>query len=128
MIQPVPKSKKEQKNIEAGKPSNIITTIHHWVPTMVRPNSQVQQIRPPKKCTWARARANGVEGADWRIRRRMIIHGCWQWYKPNICKNFKGNEYITGLAIADRLLFPRDSTRKCKSPTRENRTRRLFQR
>jgi hypothetical protein len=42
MIQPIPKSKKEQKsNIKASKPSNIVTTGHHRVPAMVRTNTQV---------------------------------------------------------------------------------------
>jgi hypothetical protein len=30
------------------------------------------------------------------------------------------------MTAANRLLFPRDSTRKCKPPTRENQTRRVL--
>jgi hypothetical protein len=93
---------------------------------MVGANSQVQQRRPPKKSTQTRAHANGVEGENRKIRHRMSIHGCRQWYKPNIRKNFEGNEHITGLALADRLLFPWDSAGKHKSPTWENQTRCLL--
>jgi hypothetical protein len=40
MIQPIPKSKKRaEKYIKESKPSNIVTTSYHRVPTMVRPNS-----------------------------------------------------------------------------------------
>jgi hypothetical protein len=40
MIQPVPRSKKERKkHIQASKPSNIITTSFHRVPTVIRPTS-----------------------------------------------------------------------------------------
>jgi hypothetical protein len=43
MIQPVPKSKKRAKeHIQASKPSNIITTSYHRVPTMVGATIQVQ--------------------------------------------------------------------------------------
>jgi hypothetical protein len=55
--------------------------------------------------TQTMARANGVEGTNWRIRHRTSIHVCWQWYKPNICKNFKGNEYITGLVIHCKRIY-----------------------
>jgi flagellar basal body rod protein FlgG len=40
MIQPVPKSKKEQKYIKASKSSNIVTTSYHRVPAMVRPTKR----------------------------------------------------------------------------------------
>jgi hypothetical protein len=34
---------------------------------MVGPDSQVQQRGPPEKSTQARARTNGIEGANWRM-------------------------------------------------------------
>jgi hypothetical protein len=71
---------------------------------MVRPNSQTQQRRSPEESTQARARANGVESTNQRIRRRTSVHGCWQWYKPDICKNLESPEYITGVVTANRLL------------------------
>jgi hypothetical protein len=52
MIQPVLKSKKEQKkHIQTSKPSHIVATSHHRVPTVVRTDSRVHQSRSPKEST-----------------------------------------------------------------------------
>jgi hypothetical protein len=115
MIHPVPKSKKEQ-NIKASKPSNIVTTSHYRVSAMVRPNDQVQQSRLPKESTQTRTRTNGVEGANRRIRHQTSIYGRGQWHKLNIHKDPEGNEHLTGMVEANRLLFSQDSTRKRKPP------------
>jgi hypothetical protein len=121
MIHLVPKSKKEQKNISrqvnlAISSPPATTEYLRWSDQTIRFSREDH----PKKSTQDRECTNGVKGANQRIRYRTSIHGCWQWYKPNICKNFKGTEYITGMATAGKLLFSRDSTRKRKSSTREN--------
>jgi hypothetical protein len=51
----------------------------------------------------------------------MSIHGCWQQYKSNICKDSEGNEHITRVVATDSLLFSRYSTRKRQSSTRKHR-------
>jgi hypothetical protein len=45
------KKKEAEKHIQTGKPSNIITTSHHRISMVVRPDSQVQSRGPPKKST-----------------------------------------------------------------------------
>jgi hypothetical protein len=65
MIQPVPKLKKERKkHIQTSKPGNIITTSYYRIPAMVQSTSQVQQSRPPKESTQARACANVAKGTN----------------------------------------------------------------
>jgi hypothetical protein len=105
--------------IKASKLSNIMTTSHYRISAVVQPVNQVQQSRPPKESTQARACTNGIEGANRRIRHWASIHGHRQWNKPDIRKNPEGNEHLAGMPEADRLLFPRNSTRKCKSPLRK---------
>jgi hypothetical protein len=117
MIQPVPKSKVYiSAMIKASKLSNIITTSHYRISAVVQPVNQIQQSRPPKESTQARACNNDVEGANRRIRHWASIHGHRQWNKPDIRKNPEGNEHLAGMPKADRLLFPWNSTMKCKSP------------
>jgi hypothetical protein len=65
MIQPIPKSKKEQKSISRQVNLAILSppaTIEYlqWSDQIVR----FSWRRSPKKSTQARARANGVEGAN----------------------------------------------------------------
>jgi hypothetical protein len=120
--------KRAEEHIKASEPSNIVTTSYHRISKVVRPANQVQQSRPPKESTNARARANGVKSTNRRIQHWASIYGCRKWNKPDIRKDPKGNEHLAGMLEADRLLFPQNSTRKRKLPPRENRTRRLFRR
>jgi hypothetical protein len=46
----------------------------------------------------------------------MGIYGYRQWHKLNIRKDPEGNEHLAGMVKANRLLFPQNSTRKCKPP------------
>jgi hypothetical protein len=109
-----------EEYIKASKPSNIITTSKYRISVMVRPNDKVQQSRPSKKSTQARTRTNGVEGANKRIQHQTSIYGCGQWNKLNIRKDLEGNEHLTRMIEANRLLFSRGSARKRKPPPREN--------
>jgi hypothetical protein len=69
MIQLVQKSKKERKSISRQVNLVIfITTSYYRVLEMVRSTSQVQQNRPPEESAQARARANGVKGANRGVR------------------------------------------------------------
>jgi hypothetical protein len=88
--------KRAGDHIQTSKSSNIITTSHNRVLEVVRSTSKVQQSRPPKESTKARARAHGVEGANRRIRCGASIYGCRKWYKSNIRKNPEGNVHLVG--------------------------------
>jgi hypothetical protein len=56
-----------KEHIQSGKPSNIISTSYHRVPTMVRATSQVQQSRPPKESSQAGPLTHGSKGTNRRI-------------------------------------------------------------
>jgi hypothetical protein len=118
--------KRAEEHIKASKFSNIITTGHYRVLEVVRPARQVQQRRPPKESAQTRTRANGVEGTNRGTQHWASINGRMKWHKPDIRKDSKGNVYIIGKLEADRLLFPRHSTREHKSSPRENQARCLL--
>jgi hypothetical protein len=126
MIQPVPKSKKEQKsisrkvNLAISSPPATIEYLR-WSDQPVRFSRADHPRKVPRP-----ARANGVEGANRGIRYWASIHGRRKQHKLNIRKNSEGNEHLVGKSKADRLLFPWNSTRKRKLPPRENRTRCLI--
>jgi hypothetical protein len=100
----------------------VTTEYLHWSEQPTEFNREDHSItipRPGNASLVLKALIGGVQ-------HRKGIHGRGQWHKLNIRKDPEGNEHLTGMVEANRLLFSRDSTRKRKPPPRENLTRRLL--
>jgi hypothetical protein len=126
MIQPVPKSKKERKiisrqvNLAISSPP-AITEYLKWSNQPVRFSRADHPRKVPRP-----GHAPMVEGTNSRVRCWESIYGRRKRHKFNIRKNTEGNVHLVGKPKAHRLLFPRNSTRRCKLSPRENRTRSLL--
>jgi hypothetical protein len=120
MIQPIPKSKKEQKSISrqvnlAISSPPATTEYLRWSDQPIR----FSRVDHPRKVPRL-GHTNGVKGTNRRIRHWASIYGRKQWNKSDIHKDPKSNEHLTGMLEAGRLLFLWNSTRERKFPPREN--------
>jgi hypothetical protein len=71
MIQPVPKSNKDQKNyISTSQPGNKLASRIHRVLTLVQAANRIQQRRPPDNSASAMKHTLGTQSSDRRIRHR----------------------------------------------------------
>jgi hypothetical protein len=126
MIQPVPKSKKEQKSISrqvnlAISSPPATTEYLRWSDQPVRFSRADHPRKVPRPGHAPMGLKAQIGGYD--TGRVFMDVGSG---KLNICKDSKGNEHLAGKPEADRLLFPWNSTRNRKLPPRESRTRRFF--
>jgi hypothetical protein len=126
IIQPVPKSKKEQTsisrqvNLAISSPPAMIEYLR-WSDQPVRFSRADHPRKVPRPGHAPVVLKAQIGGYD--IGR--VFMGRNQ-YKLNIRKNPEGNVHLVGKSKAHRLLFPWNSTMRRKLPPRENRTRRLL--
>jgi hypothetical protein len=59
---------------KASEFSHNIASSYYGIPQMVRPNSWIQQNRPPEKSTSAKTCTHGTKNTDWRIRRWKSLY------------------------------------------------------
>jgi hypothetical protein len=127
MIQPVPKSNKEEKSISrqvnlAVTSPPVTTKYLHWSEQPIEFNREDHPITVPRPGNAPVV----LKSSDWSIRCRKSIQGCRKWDKPDLHKNTSSNTHIAVILKANRLLLPWNRTRKCQLPTGSNSTRRLL--
>jgi hypothetical protein len=126
MIQPVPKShKEEKKHLSTSQFSNNITSSDYRIFALVRAANRIQQRRPPNNSTSARKCAPSTQSSNRRIWRRKSIYRCRKWNKLDIRKNASSNAY-TRVPQANRLFLLWNRTWQRKLPIALNSTQRLF--
>jgi hypothetical protein len=128
MIQAVPKSNKEQKSI--SRQVNLAITLPpvsteylHWSEQPIEFNREDHPIIVPRPGNAPLVLKAKIGGYDME-RVFMDVGSSINLIYAKM--HALGNEHITGVPQADRLLFPWNSTRKRELPTGSNSTQHLL--
>jgi hypothetical protein len=107
MIQPVPKSNKEEKRISREVNLAVIsppvtTEYLHWSEQPIEFNREDHPIivhQPENAPLILKAHIRGYD-----IER--VFNGCRKWNKPDICQNTSSNAHITGVPQTNSANYP----------------------
>jgi hypothetical protein len=126
MIQPIPKSNKEEKSISCqvnlAVTSPLVTTEYlHWSKQPIEFNREYHPITVPRPGNAPLVLKAQIGGYD--VDRVFMDAGR---NKPDLRKNTSSNAHIAGIPEANRLLLPWNLTRKRQLPIGSNSTRHLL--
>jgi hypothetical protein len=127
MIQPVPKSNKEEKSISrqvnlAVTSPPVTTEYLHWSDQPIEFNREDHPITVPRPGNTPLVLKAQIGGYD--VERVFMDAG--SGINLIYAKNTSSNVHITGVPETNRLLFPWNRTRKRQLPIGSNSTRRLL--